>query len=57
MSLWVFRTCSPVDLSNCLPGLRGQEVNIGMQGIMGISYDLALDVSILSFDRLCVMAL
>ena len=57
MSLWVFRTCSPVDLLTCLPGLRGQEVNIGMQGIICISYDLALDVSILSFDRLCVMAL
>ena len=33
-----------VDLSTCLPGLTGQEVNIGMQGIVGISYSLALGV-------------
>ena len=33
-----------VDLSTCLPGLTGQEVNIGMQGIVGISYFLALGV-------------
>ena len=38
MTIWVFRTCSPVDLSNCLPGLTGQEVNIGVQGNMDISY-------------------
>ena len=28
---------STCDLSTCLPGLTDQEVNIGMQGIMGIS--------------------
>ena len=27
-----------VSLSTCLPGLTGQEVNIGVQGFMGIPY-------------------
>ena len=31
-------TCRPVDLSTCLPGLTGLAVNIGVHGIMGISY-------------------
>ena len=48
MALWVFRTFPPVDLST---RVASQEVNIGMQGIMGISYYLALGVSILSLDR------
>ena len=38
MELWVFFTCSPVDLSTCLPGLTGPAVNIGVHGIMGIQY-------------------
>ena len=38
MALWVFRTCSPVDLTICLPGLTGPAVNIGVHGIMGIPY-------------------
>ena len=37
-ALRVTRTCSPVDLSTCLPGLTGSEVFIGEQGIMGIPY-------------------
>ena len=32
------RTCRPVDLSTCLPGLTGPAVNIGVHGIMGIPY-------------------
>ena len=30
--------CPPVDLPNCLPGLTGPAVNIGVHGIMGFSY-------------------
>ena len=47
--IWVIHTCPPVHLSTCLPGLTGpeadnmnvftgSEVNIGEQGIMGITY-------------------
>ena len=37
-ALWVFRTCSPVDLSSCLPGLTGPDVYILYQGNMDIPY-------------------
>ena len=37
-SFCVSRTCPPVDLSTCLPGLTGPDVNILHQGIMGNPY-------------------
>ena len=37
MALWIFCTCSPVDLSTCPAWLTGPDVNIGVQDIMGNS--------------------
>ena len=37
-AIWVIRTCSYVNLSTCLPGLTGPEVDKGVHGIMGIPY-------------------
>ena len=37
-ALYVVRTCPPVDLSTCLPGLTGPKVNILYQGIMDNPY-------------------
>ena len=37
-SAWLYKYSVLVDLSTCLPGLTDQEVNKGMQSIMGISY-------------------
>ena len=38
MALWIFCTCSPVDLSICPAWLTGPDVNILYQSIMGIPY-------------------
>ena len=44
-ALWISRTCSSVDLSTCLPGLTGQEVNIGVQVIWVFRTCPTLDLS------------
>ena len=44
-SFCVSHTCSPVDLSTCLPGLTGQEVTIGVQGTGHYGYFVLVHLS------------